>query len=157
MCASLLLRQQDRARLFGVKHPAVKTHYRFAVLFAGSGPLVSLDPTLLKSPALVDASQIGQVEANSPVTYEGTRHVLHLPTLHIHGLQDQGLSRHRQFLKTYFQDDSTRVVTWDGDHRIPVRSGDVARVVEQIVDIARQTGVIGGGLDQNDRDARAVL
>ena len=140
MCASLLLRQQVRSEKLG-KHRS-GTNYRFAVLLAGRGPLVALEPELVMTPALADASQIG-----SPIwLHEGfsgrQEHILHLPTIHVHGLRDQGLDLHRQMLERYCEKENTRLLEWDGDHRVPIKSKDVAAVVAQILDIGKETGVL---------------
>ncbi|KAL4925327.1 serine hydrolase FSH [Aspergillus undulatus] len=37
---------------------------------------------------------------------------------------------------------SARLVEWDGGHRVPIRSRDVVTVVDAILDIAQETGVI---------------
>ena len=140
MCASLLLRQQVRSEKLGEHRSG--THYRFAVLLAGRGPLVALEPELVMTPALADASQIG-----SPTwLHEGLsgrqEHFLHLPTIHVHGLRDQGLDLHRQMLERYCEKENTRLLEWDGDHRVPIKSKDVAAVVAQILDIGKETGVL---------------
>lgn len=141
MCASLLLRQQARAKMFGPKHPAVKTRYRFAVLFAGRGPLVTLDRALLNSPALADASETG-LDRSDYCNRVDTRHILQIPTVHVHGLRDQGLPLHREFMKAYCQAGTTRLVEWDGDHRVPIKSKEVAAVVGSLLEVAHQTGAL---------------
>lgn len=140
MCASLLFRQQFRAAKLG-KH-RTGTNYRFAVLLAGRGPLVSLDPELVMTPALVDASQIGLSSFPDEHTLRRKEHVLRLPTIHVHGTRDPGLDLHRQLLEQYCEKGSTRLVQWDGDHRVPIKSKDVAAVVAEILDVARETGVL---------------
>ena len=40
------------------KHRA-GSNFRFAVLMAGRGPIISLDPDLVMNSALIDASQVG--------------------------------------------------------------------------------------------------
>jgi predicted esterase len=140
MGASLLFRQQVRAEKLG-KHRA-GSNYRFAVLLAGRGPLVSLDPELVMTPALALASQIGFSGFPNGQTLEKKEHVLRLPTIHVHGMRDQGLDLHRHLLEQYCQVGSTRLLEWDGDHRVPIRSKDVAAIVEQILDVARETGVL---------------
>jgi predicted esterase len=141
MCASLLLQQQVRMQKLGI-HEA-KSHYRFAVLLAGRGPLVSLDPALFMTAALVDAAQIGHPDTltNRSLGAE-TSHILQLPTIHVHGMQDQGLELHRDLLEQYCEPWSARLIEWDGGHRVPIKTKDVAAIAEQIFDVARQTGVL---------------
>ena len=61
---------------------------------------------------------------------------LHTPTLHVHGLQDGGLDQHRELLDRYTSPGQTRLIEWDGAHRIPIKSTDVRRVTEGIYDVA---------------------
>ena len=140
MCASLLLQQQLRAQKFGIQRAG--TNFRFAVLLAGRGPLVSLDPQLPMTEALVDASQLGLSRFPDKHNVRRREHVLCLPTIHVHGMMDQGLHLHRQLLEQYCEKGTTRLIQWDGDHRVPIKSKDVTAVVAQILDIARETGVL---------------
>lgn len=144
MAASLLLAQQKRAEVLGAEYAG--SRFRFAVLLAGRAPLVSLDPDLVTSSALVNASEC-KVEFDGFPSDDGNggegerEHVVRLPTIHVHGLQDPGLRLHRRLLDEYCEKGSTRLVEWDGDHRVPIKTKDVAAVVEQILDVANETGV----------------
>lgn len=140
MCASLLFRQQVRAEKLG-KHRA-GSNFRFALLMAGRGPLVSLDPNLVMNAALVDASQIGLSQFPDQQCLERREHVLRLPTIHVHGSKDQGLELHRQLFERYCEGRSARLVEWDGNHRVPIKSKDVAAIVQQILAVAREKGVL---------------
>ena len=142
VCASLLLRQQICAQKLGAHRS--KTNYRFAVLLAGRGPLVAMEPQLMTAPALADASEIGSSAALDERALRGKKHVLHLPTIHVHGLRDPGLGLHRLMLEQYCERDSIRLLEWDGDHRVPIKNKEVAAVVSQILDVAEQTGVLDG-------------
>jgi predicted esterase len=98
---------------------AMMTDLRFAVLLAGRGPLVAVGPDMkLEVPGL-----------------------LWLPTIHVHGLRDPGLAMHRELLYRCCGSGSTRLVEWDGDHRVPIRTGDVEAVVSEILHVAQATGV----------------
>lgn len=140
MCASLMFRQQVRADALG-QHRAGST-YQFAVLLAGRGPLVSLDPELLMTPALETASQISVSSFPLQRHLGDIEHMLRLPTVHVHGRRDQGLYQHRQLLGQYCRIGSTRLIEWDGEHRVPIKSKDVGVIVEQIFDVARETNVL---------------
>jgi pimeloyl-ACP methyl ester carboxylesterase len=94
------------------------TDYRFAVLLAGRGPLVSMRPDVKGSD------------------------VLCLPTIHVHGLRDAGLAMHRDLLYQYCEGGSAKLVEWDGDHRVPIKTGDVEAVVAEILQVARATGLV---------------
>ena len=54
---------------------------------AGRGPLVNLDTNLIDSVALADANEIttGSFALVTNALLNGSDHVLHLPTLHVHG------------------------------------------------------------------------
>lgn len=67
--------------------------FRFAVLMAGRGPLVSLRPDGRVEPGLDDAAQI--IEVSSPVKGRRGEYVLRLPTVHVHGVRDPELELHR--------------------------------------------------------------
>jgi hypothetical protein len=79
MCASLLFRQQVLAERFGVHHAG--SNWRFAVLLAGRGPLVSFDRNLIMSPALADVSEISTMALPDEDLQGSTEHVLYLPTI----------------------------------------------------------------------------
>ncbi|ERF72993.1 hypothetical protein EPUS_08850 [Endocarpon pusillum Z07020] len=141
MCASLLFRQQVRTEKLGKQ--GTGSNFRFAVLLAGRGPLVSLDPDLVMNPALVDASQIGLANFPDQKCLERREHLLRLPTIHVHGLQDQGLELHRQFFARYCEGGrGARLVEWDGNHRVPIKTKDVAAIVQQIFIVAKEKGVL---------------
>lgn len=140
ICASLLLQQQARTEKLGM-HQA-RTNYRFAILLAGRGPLVSMEPQLVMNEALVDASQIGNPRVPEGGYFGNQDHVLKVPTVHVHGMRDPGLELHRQLLEHYCDMGTVRLVEWDGDHRVPIKSKDIAAVVKQIIAVAQETGVL---------------
>ena len=135
VAGSMLLRQQGRAG-WG---ESGRVRFRFAVLMAGSDPLVSLRPDGRVEPGLGDAGQIMGV----PSFWEGRggEHLLRLPTIHVHGTRDPGLELHRQLLERYCEEGGARLVEWDGHHRIPIKKKDVAAVVDEILDVAREMRV----------------
>ena len=82
-------------------------------------------------------------------TEEGTKetmdgqvadHVIALPTLHVHGLRDPGIDRHRKLLRLYCKKGTTRHIEWDGGHRIPIKTSDVKLMVDKILEMAEETG-----------------
>ncbi|KAL2813216.1 serine hydrolase FSH [Aspergillus cavernicola] len=134
MCASLLFRQQVQ----GASNNA-PIRFRFAVLLAGRGPLVSLVPDRVMAPSLVDAAHLGfQVW----VDRRSQEHVLRLPTIHVHGMQDGGLPLHRAMLEDYCDQRYARMVQWDGGHRVPVKTKVVKAIVHEIVTVARESGIL---------------
>lgn len=119
--ASVLLQQQNH-NLFGTANgqaTAQEIDYRFGVLMAGRGPPVDLR---IGAPA-VDAR-------------------LALKTVHVHGLKDPGLERHRDLLETYCELGSTKLVEWEGNHRLPFKHDDVRVVVDAILEVAKETGAL---------------
>lgn len=147
LTASLLLDQQARETkaqkdggdiapgLIGI--PGL--NWRFGIILAGRAPLSNLNPSLLDSKALVS---VGTVTVDDWVSVEVEEEVmLRKPTLHVHGTLDPGLHLHRILFDSYCKDDSKTLVEWEGDHRVPIKSMDVDRVVAAIYDLAESTGV----------------
>jgi hypothetical protein len=147
MSASLLFHQQVLAEKLGARLPwgsyKRKLNFRFAVLMAGRGPLVSMDPELVMTPAFHDAAtpSLSGYDVGSLNRKHFEDYVLRIPTLHVHGTLDSGLQMHQRFMEEFFEKESVRLVVWDGDHRVPLRSGDVSAVVDQILILSEQTEV----------------
>ncbi|KFZ15959.1 hypothetical protein V502_05308 [Pseudogymnoascus sp. VKM F-4520 (FW-2644)] len=138
MCASLLFAQQIRKGEPGTNRPWPR--FRFAVLLAGRGPLVSLTPELPMPRGLVDASTISTLSHEQNL--RSTDHILQIPTIHVHGMHDPGLILHRELLEQYCGRTSARLVQWDGEHRVPIKTKDATAVVSEILSMARDTGVL---------------
>lgn len=147
MSASLLFHQQILMEKLGARLPwggyERKLHFRFAVLLAGRGPLVSMDPDLVMTPAFHNAAtlSLSGYDAESSYRKNDMDGIVRIPTIHVHGKRDPGLQMHQRFMKEYFEKEAVRQVVWDGDHLVPLRSGDVSAVVNQILDLSEQTGV----------------
>jgi hypothetical protein len=157
MCASLLhfqqLRQMHELNLNR------RLDFRFGILLAGRAPLVALDMNLasIYAPDDIDDQENGStamlVDPNGqPVV--GTKSWLrrssyikqsdiHLqfPTTHVHGLRDPGLPLHRKLLEECCRKETTRLMEWDGDHRVPIKTKDVADLVQHILAMASEAGV----------------
>lgn len=150
LSASMLLEQEARVRharktgddlLPGLLEDS-SIRWRFGILMAGRAPLSNLcpgQPELLSSKALVSAADIS--EGFGFVDKVDDEAVLKTPTVHVHGLADEGLHLHRRLLEQYCEPGTTTLVEWDGNHRIPIKSKDVERVVTAIWDVAERTGV----------------
>ena len=116
--------------------------FRFALLMAGRGPLVWLTPQMAMPQGLVDAAH-PSMSTYEPILAVGSHeHVLRVPTIHVHGLQDPGLELHRKLLNQYCDPRSVSVLEWDGEHRVPIKTKNVNAVVEQVFFVARETGVL---------------
>ncbi|KAF4589048.1 citrinin biosynthesis oxidoreductase CtnB [Ophiocordyceps camponoti-floridani] len=135
MAASLLYNQQLGASTI-VRWPK----FRFAVLLAGRGKLVWLMPDLPRPEGVVDPIQpVGAmpVDMDAPGWDDlKLRDKLQLPTVHVHGLTDDGLPFHRQLVLRYCLPGSSTVIEWQGEHRVPIKTKDVRPVVEQMVRLA---------------------
>ncbi|MCJ1386711.1 hypothetical protein MMC17_009837 [Xylographa soralifera] len=107
-----------------------RREYRFAVLLAGRAPLNILVPD-------TPESSLKHSTADEPL-------LLRLPTIHVHGLRDPGISMHRDLLDHCCEKGSTRLVEWDGDHRVPIKTKDTAVVVAIILDVAREAAILNG-------------
>ncbi|KAI1501369.1 serine hydrolase FSH [Biscogniauxia marginata] len=138
--ASLLYRQQVQEESSG-QYPTGSIKFRFGVLLAGRAPLISLDPSCISTSTLPDASQITDVEISGNQESYPERHVLRIPTVHVHGLRDNGIYLHRQLFREFCDPKSRRLVEWDGDHRLPLKFRDVSLVVHQIRELVKDTGV----------------
>ncbi|KZM22175.1 uncharacterized protein EKO05_0002089 [Ascochyta rabiei] len=147
LSASLLLEQQAREAKAGREGRSIEAgltqvsdlHWRFGILLAGRAPLSNLNPNVLDSPALVSAADLSEgFQFCKEVDGDA---MLSMPTLHVHGMADAGLHLHKRLLHEYCSQDSTKLVEWEGAHRIPLKSKDVDRVVGAIYDLAESTGV----------------
>lgn len=136
IAASLLWTQQQVTAKFGAAESL--THFKFGVLMAGRAPLIMLDHRLQEMPHIVDAALLSSEFTDWPETNEGD-HVLSIPTLHVHGLRDPGTEQHQVLMNKYCQTGTTRLVEWDGGHRIPIKTHDVEAVVEKILELAKET------------------
>ena len=144
--ASLLLEQQAREEearrggqdmkpgLIGI--PGL--NWRFGILLAGSAPICNLNPTVIKSMALVDAGTVSQGFQFCEMDHGA---ILSMPTLHVHGLSDPGLHLHQKLFHGYCEKQSSRLVEWNGAHRIPFMPKDVMPIIRGIYDLAESTGV----------------
>lgn len=133
VAGSLLLREQRRGE-------RSRLRFRFAVLMAGRGPLVSLEPDGRVGPGLGDAAQMMGV--SSPWKGRRGEQVLRLPTIHVQGIRDPGLELHKELLEQYCEEGSAKLVEWDGDPRVPIKKDAVTAVVDQIRDVAREMRVL---------------
>ncbi|TQV91962.1 hypothetical protein V2A60_005946 [Cordyceps javanica] len=153
ICASLLYRQQTRdadadADADAAEGRAPEHHhhhhhhhhhrrprFRFGVLIAGRGPPVSLEPDRAANESLPTAADFSSAKEKEP----RGGHVLTIPTIHMHGLQDPGLEEHRKLYREYCDPETRSLLEWDAGHRLPIRPDDVTPLVEEIRRVARET------------------
>ena len=132
LAASLLLREQYQKDLAGLSYqssyrPSKCPKFRFAVLLAGRGPLVSLIPDF--------QALFGREE-------DVQEAILRLPTVHVHGLQDEGLEFHRDPRDRCCVKESTITVEWDGNHRVPIKASDVTAVVRALMTVYQKSKLL---------------
>ncbi|KAI1385363.1 serine hydrolase FSH [Hypoxylon trugodes] len=143
MAASILFRQQIRASRLGRAHAG--SDFKFGVILAGRAPIVNLDPGVFQSSMLVGAGQVGLSRSPDLMELVSGNHILRIPTIHVHGLNDPGLNLHRELLEEYCDPMTTRLVEWSGGHRVPIKGSDVKPLVDQIIDVAKLTGALKRG------------
>ena len=124
ICASILLAQQTGTLRF---HDNGEINFRFAVLLAGRGPLLSI--------------KLRNTVAPRDYETDDTQPLIRIPTLHVHGLRDPGLEFHQQLLKESFDPAYTELVEWDGEHRVPIKTKDVITVTGAIFSMALASGI----------------
>ncbi len=114
-------------------------NFQFGVIFAGSAPLTALDPDEaaegVMPPHMDSPGEVGMLFTDWPESDEG-EHSISTPTLHVHGIKDPGIERHKVMLGKYCRKGSTTLVEWDGDHRLPFKKADVDLVVSKILEVA---------------------
>ncbi|BCS04007.1 uncharacterized protein AKAW2_70885A [Aspergillus luchuensis] len=135
VAASILYRQQLRHQ---VLEQDKWFNFQFGILLAGRAPLVSLDPDLWPDQTLPDASQTTDWPRrdSDKRSFYGNEHILSIPTLHVHGLNDKGLELHRSLFERFCDSRSRHLVEWDGAHQVPLKLKDVQVVVEEIRNLA---------------------
>jgi pimeloyl-ACP methyl ester carboxylesterase len=141
LAASILANQQELGRRAG--DDAARPVYRFGVLLAGRGPLRWLHPDLPIPPGFVDVSKCttGMEREYEPFV-NSSPYRLQIPTIHVHGLADPNIELHRKLHDQYCDPRSTILLEWGGDHRVPIKARDVTPIVQQIIAVARQEGVL---------------
>ncbi|KAK2738430.1 hypothetical protein FQN55_000556 [Onygenales sp. PD_40] len=121
-------------------------NWNFGILLAGRGPPYALSHRTLARPhydgpgkptttaaTLSVKSMTAALQWNPP----GRESVLATPTVHVHGLRDDGLPFHRLLLNHYVDPASAQLVEWDGNHRVPIRTVDVDAVTRAIMRVVK--------------------
>ncbi|KAK2809846.1 hypothetical protein FQN50_003487 [Emmonsiellopsis sp. PD_5] len=150
----LLEDQQRRQEPSKIKPPCqnmnrssfLGVNWKFGILLAGRGPPYPLSHrTLAQIPQYDPSGKTSTSAALSvkPMTAAlqwnppGQESILITPTVHVHGLRDEGLPFHRLLLNHYVDPASAQVVEWDGNHRVPIRTVDVDAVTRAIKRVAK--------------------
>lgn len=157
MCASLLYLQQ--LRQMHKLNLNRRLDFRFGILLAGRPPLVALDMNLASIYApddiisqekdftamFVDPNGQPVAGTNSWLrrsSYTNRSDIrLRFLTTHVHGMRDPGLRLHRRLFEECCQKGGTRLMEWDGDHRVPIKTKDVTELVQHITAMALEAGI----------------
>lgn len=134
---SILLENQLRLQRDPWATAFAGVNWRFGVIMAGRAPPFSLNPISQKNHHYKSFTQPSQGREQASFSDPSLTR-LHTPSLHVHGLRDGGLELHRDLLGNFTSPAHTRLVEWDGAHRIPIRSADVKNITEAILEVANQ-------------------
>ncbi|RMZ87438.1 hypothetical protein DV736_g5335, partial [Chaetothyriales sp. CBS 134916] len=136
--ACSLLYEQQLARLRG-EHYA-RTAFQIGVIFAGRAPFLAMGEQAESFPWMQSAGGVAEgVDLESIDERPDLR--LSVPTLHVHGLKDEGLDLHRRCVDGYCAPGTCEVVEWDGPHRLPIKKADVERIVHKWLEMADEYGI----------------
>ncbi|KAB8437405.1 hypothetical protein FH972_025083 [Carpinus fangiana] len=140
LAASIIYSQQLR---WQANSDSIWHGYRFAILLAGRGPLVWTHPSKTMPRGLVDAAQPTMMPAEKLETVlNSVEHLLRVPTIHVHGLQDPNIGLHRKLLHRYCDPENATLLEWDGAHRVPIKLKDVNAIVDHVFSVAQEVGVL---------------
>ncbi len=114
-------------------------NFRFGIIMAGRYPFAALSPSSEKLPWMQSAGGLPK-DADIDSLMERPDMRLKVPTVHVHGLKDEGLELHKRCVEEYCAPGTTTVVEWDGPHRLAVKKADVDKIVEAIVEVADEYG-----------------
>lgn len=143
---SLLVRQRERGETMdrirgGPGKGKGKIDFKVGVLMAGRGPLV---PLVFDGDD--DSASNNNKDNNNNNRKDARQIIREIPTIHVHGLQDPGIDFHQVLLEEWCEPGTTTLIEWEGNHRLPIKTGDVLPVVDALVSTARRQGVVLPGL-----------
>ena len=136
VAVSMLLENQLRQQEDPFAPGFAGVQWKFGVIFAGRAPPYSLSHRTANNRCY---EKLGDLPRENGVdsTAAESPDKLRIPTLHVHGLRDPGLALHQRLLRCFCDAASTRLVEWDGGHRIPFKPLDVQLVTDNIFKIAK--------------------
>ena len=141
MAASILHTQQifRQRRSWGATS---LPEFRFAVLLAGRGPLMWMAPEMPMPRGCVDAARPSTSLDEPSLASGATEHILWTPTVHVHGTRDPGIELHRRMFKRHCRPSTARMMEWDGEHRVPIKTVDVQALVKHVHALAWKAGIV---------------
>ena len=139
LVCSLLYEQQLRVDR-GEARKEGDVAWQFGVVLAGRCPFAALSE---EGEALSWLQSAGGLpsEADLEAIQERPDMKLRVPTLHVHGLRDEGLELHRRAVEDYCAPGTASVVEWDGPHRVPIKKADVESVVSAFIELVDEYGL----------------
>ena len=117
-----------------------RTGFKMGVIFAGRAPFLALGEEsegwswMQSAGGIADGMDVESIDENPDKR-------LRAPTLHVHGLRDEGLALHRRAVEGYCAPGTAEVVEWDGLHRVPIKGTDVEKVVGKWIEMADEYGL----------------
>lgn len=132
-----LLYEQQLAKQRGEK---AWTNFQFGVVMAGRCPFVALSEEAEEFAWMQSAGGLSDtVDMDSIQERPDMR--LSLPTVHVHGLKDDGLTLHKKCIEDYCAPGTAEVVEWEGNHRVAIKKDDVQAVVQKWIELADEYGL----------------
>ena len=136
--ACSMLYEQQLCQLSGGSKKA-PWNFRFGVIMAGRCPFAAISEESEAFPWMQSAGGLPNA-ADMDSLMERPDMRLQVPTVHVHGLKDEGLHLHKRCVEEYCAPGTTSVVEWDGPHRVAVKKADVDRIVAAMVEMADEYG-----------------
>ena len=137
LACSMLYEQQLCQLSGGIKK--TPWNFRFGVIMAGRCPFAAISEESEAFPWMQSAGGLPNA-ADMDSLMERPDMRLQVPTVHVHGLKDEGLHLHKRCVEEYCAPGTTSVVEWDGPHRVAVKKADVDRIVAAMVEMADEYG-----------------
>ncbi|KAL6721661.1 hypothetical protein ACLMJK_000765 [Lecanora helva] len=133
---SILLENQRRLQEDHWAEAYTGVFWKFGIIMAGRAPPQSLSPHTRNNHNYKNIAQLSQWQESESL-FDSSRPILRIPTLHVHGLEDPGLDLHRKLSEYFASPENSKVVEWDGPHRIPFKRADIAKITEAILEVAK--------------------
>ena len=115
-------------------------HWKFGIILAGRALPYSLSDRTKFDPYYDPPGELPRYAVDTSRFADRCE----TPTLHVHGMRDQGLEMHRQLLNDFCREGRAKVIEWDEGHRVPFKPADVRVVSEGIFEVAKVSKMIPG-------------
>ena len=117
-----------------------RTNFKMGIIFAGRAPFLALSQEsegykwMQSAGGIADGVDLEAIDERPDLR-------LSVPTLHVHGLKDDGLKLHRRAVEGYCAPGTAEVVEWDGPHRLPIKSMDVEQILGKWMEMGEEYGI----------------